>query len=97
MAVTSIWPVKQSVAYVIDYARNPQKTKETNMDLQASMHAVDNVIEYAASELKTEERAYVSCLNCREEDAADQFRQTKLYWGKTDGRLCYHGYQYFKA
>mgnify|MGYP006955764176 CR=1 FL=1 len=57
MAVTSIWPVKQRVAYVIDYARNPQKTKETNLDLQASMHAVDNVIEYAASELKTEERA----------------------------------------
>lgn len=97
MAVTSIWPVKQRVAYVIDYARNPQKTKETNLDLQASMHAVDNVIEYAASELKTEERAYVSCLNCREEDAAAQFQQTKLYWGKTDGRLCYHGYQSFRA
>ena len=46
---------------------------------------------------KTEKREYVSCLNCKEEDAVSQFMEAKRLWKKTDGRLCYHGYQSFKA
>ncbi len=44
-----------------------------------------------------EVRAFVTCLNCREESAAEQFMETKRLWGKTGGRLCYHGYQSFAA
>lgn len=54
-------------------------------------------VTYAADTIKTEERAYVSCLNCREDNAAVQMMETKRYWGKTDGRLCFHGYQSFAA
>lgn len=97
MAVTSIWPVKSRLDHVINYARNPEKTREKSLVAQASIHAIDNVIEYAADTIKTEERAYVSCLNCREDDAAAQMMETKRYWGKTDGRLCFHGYQSFAA
>ena len=95
MAVTSIWPVKSRLDHVINYARNPAKTRERSLVAQASLHAIDNVIEYAADTIKTEERAYVSCLNCREDDAAAQMMETKRYWGKPDGRLCFHGYQSF--
>lgn len=95
MAVTSIWPVKSRLDHVINYARNPAKTRERSLVVQASLHAIDNVIEYAADTIKTEERAYVSCLNCREDDAAAQMMETKRYWGKPDGRLCFHGYQSF--
>lgn len=47
--------------------------------------------------MKTERRSYVSCLNCREDTAAAQFMETKRLWGKPGGRVCYHGYQSFKA
>ena len=97
MAVTAIWPIKGRVDKVIDYARNPEKTTEAGLPELAALHAVDNVVEYAADEMKTERRSYVSCLNCREDTAAAQFMETKRLWGKPGGRVCYHGYQSFKA
>ena len=97
MAVTSLWPIKGRVDRVINYARNPEKTTEGSYEEQASLHAIDNVVEYAADDMKTERRSYVSCLNCREDTAAAQFMETKRLWGKLGGRVCYHGYQSFKA
>ena len=95
MAVTSIWPIKGRVDKVISYARNPEKTTEYS-ELSA-LHTVGNVIEYAADEIKTERRAYVTGINCDEETAAETFIRTKELWNKTGGRMCYHGYQSFKA
>lgn len=97
MAVTSLWPIRNRVDHVIDYARNPEKTTQAGYGEQAALHTIDGVMEYAADEMKTERRSYVSCLNCREEIAAAQFMETKRLWGKTDGRMCYHGYQSFQA
>ena len=97
MAVTAIWPIKGPVGKVIDYARNPEKVRESSYEEQAALHAIDNVVEYAANDMKTEERSYVSCLNCQEDAAAAQFTETKRLWGKLDGRMCYHGYQSFQA
>ncbi len=97
MAVTSIWPIKGRVDQVINYARNPEKTTERSFGEQAALHTIDGVVEYAADEMKTEQRSYVSCLNCREDTAAAQFMETKRFWGKLNGRVCYHGYQSFKA
>lgn len=97
MAVTSIWPIKGRVDKVINYARNPDKTTEQQHGQLSDLHTIDGVVEYAADDMKTEERAYVSCLNCREDTAAEQFMETKRFWDKCDGRLCYHGYQSFKA
>ena len=44
MATTKIWPVKDSLARVVDYAQNPNKTIYS--DLQQVLH-------YAANEEKT--------------------------------------------
>ena len=82
---------------VINYARNPEKTTEAGLPELASLHTVNDLVEYAADEMKTECRSYVSCLNCREDTAAAQFMETKRLWGKLDGRVCYHGYQSFQA
>ena len=97
MAVTSTCPIHGRVDKVIDYVRNPEKTTEAGLPELASLHAVEDVVEYAADEMKTERRSYVSCLNCREDTAAAQFMETKRLWGKPGGRVCYHGYQSFKA
>ena len=96
MAVTSIWPIKGRVDKVINYARNPEKTHDKKSLLR--LHEIEGVIEYAADEMKTETRALVTCLNLSsEENAAKEFMEVKHRYGKEDGRVCYHGYQSFKA
>lgn len=103
MAVTSIWPIKNNrklttIRRVIDYARNPEKTAERDPEALAPLHIVHGVVEYAADQMKTETRAYVTCFNCTtEETAATEFMQVKKLWDKTGGRLCFHGYQSFRA
>ena len=57
---------------------------------------IDGVVQYAADDTKTERREYVSCLNCDEATATEQFVLAKKMFRKEDGRLCYHGYQSFK-
>ena len=96
MAVTSIWPIKGRVDKVINYARNPEKTHDK--EKLSELHEIEGVIEYAADDIKTETRAYVSCINLQsEETAAKEFMETKKLYGKEGGRVCYHAYQSFKA
>lgn len=95
MAVTAIWPIKGRIDGVINYARNPEKTTEKAMADVAAMHAVKNVMEYTANDIKTEQRKYVTGINCSEETAVSEFMNTKILWNKTGGRQCYHGYQSF--
>lgn len=97
MAVTSIWPIKGRLDQVINYVRNPEKVTEKSYQETANLHAIENVLEYATQNIKTEERKYVSCIGfSREEVAMEKFRNIQKLYGKTDGRVCYHGYQSFK-
>jgi len=64
---------------------------------RVAMHTINGVLEYAADEVKTEQRSFVTCLNCRESTAVADFMDTKRLWNNTGGRACYHGYQSFKA
>lgn len=95
MAVTSIWPIKGRIDGVINYARNPEKTTDKAAAEVAAMHAVKNVMEYTANDIKTEQRKYVTGINCSEETAVSEFMNTKILWNKIGGRQCYHGYQSF--
>lgn len=90
MAVTSIWAVKSVADHAISYICNPEKTAKQK-------NSVDSVIKYAANESKTEQSYYVTCLNCNQEYAIQQFAETKALWRKSDGRVAFHGYQSFKA
>lgn len=94
MAVTSIWPIKGRVDRVIDYARNPEKTTEAS---RRKLHEIEGVLDYAADEMKTEQCQYVTGINVNSvETAAKEFMHTKWMEGKTDGRVCFHGYQSFR-
>ena len=97
MAVTSIWPITGNPNGVIEYAINPAKTSEASRGEIAALHAIDNVMEYAADDLKTEKRVYVSGVNCQIPYAKEQFLETKRRYKKLGGRTCFHGYQSFKA
>ncbi len=96
MAVTSLWPIKNRVDKVINYACNPEKITEEYYAENAALHVIDGVVEYAADDTKTERMEYVTCINCTKETAAEEFVRAKQIWNKEDGRLCYHGYQSFK-
>ena len=63
MAVCEIWDVRGRLDHPIDYAENPAKTanpKYTEVDLQAMV----DVMEYATNKNKTEQRFFVTGVNC---------------------------------
>ena len=99
MAVTAIWSVKGKVESVVRYTANPEKTWGGNYGQAAHFHALENVMQYTASEMKTEEQLYVSGVNCSSDPdaASQQFYKTKSVWNKTGGIVCFHGYQSFKT
>ncbi len=91
MAVTKIWPVKDSLARVVDYTQNPDKTIYS--DLQ-------NVLHYAANGEKTiegeEQAMFVTGVNCNRDTAFQEMQAVKERFGKTGGNVAYHAYQSFK-
>ena len=67
MAVCEIWDVRGRLDHPIDYAENPEKTanpKYTEADLQAMV----DVMEYATNKDKTEQRFFVTGVNCKNND-----------------------------
>lgn len=97
MAVTAIWDIKGRVDKVISYATNPQKTDASALQYAADFHAIEQVVEYSADEMKTEKCCYVSGINCDPDQAAHQFVRSKKHWGKEGGIVAFHGYQSFRA
>lgn len=99
MAVTAIWSVKGKVESVVRYTANSEKTWSGNYGQAAQLHTLENVMQYTADEMKTEEQLYVSGVNCSSnpEEATRQFYITKKVWNKEDGIICFHGYQSFKT
>ena len=71
MAVCEIWDVRGRLDHPIDYAENPEKTanpKYTEADLQAMV----DVMEYATNKNKTEQRFFVTGVNCDPNTARDE-------------------------
>ncbi|MBQ8214047.1 MAG: relaxase/mobilization nuclease domain-containing protein, partial [Clostridia bacterium] len=97
MATTAIWGVKDGLDSVIRYVAKSSKTWRGQYDRAAKYHALENVLQYTADQMKTEKQFYVSGLNCDEKpDAAQkQFEITKRRFKKEGGIVCFHGYQSF--
>ncbi len=93
MATTGFWPVKDRLKEVIDYAENPDKTidkKYVDSDLYTAL-------QYVSHDKKTDERMYVSGINCNAKRAYERMTATKKRFGKTGGNVAYHGYQSFQT
>ena len=56
---------------------------------------LDNTIEYAVNGEKTEEKLYVSGINCMPDTALQEMRNIKKQFFKTTGIQCFHGVQSF--
>lgn len=95
MAVTKIWDIHGRVDKVIAYAINLEKTENADYEELANLHCINDVIKYAADDMKTEEKYFVTGINCDVDTAAEQFKTVKEKYGKTGGIVAFHGYQSF--
>jgi len=90
MATTKIWAIKGSLRSLVDYIENPEKTMAAADD---GMKGLFHVLDYAANADKTEQKMYVSGVNCLPEIAIQQMVLTKKQFDKTDKILAFHAYQ----
>ncbi len=94
MAVVKIWDIKSRLNRVIDYVANTEKTGNENYE-EIATNSLINVIEYTTDGLKTEQKFFVSGINCQPEFACEQMTETKSKFKKTKGILAFHAYQSF--
>lgn len=98
MATTKIWSIKTRLDHVINYIANTDKVCNSNYGLtNKELYDLHSVIEYMENDFKTENKYFVTGINCNQEDAYNQMMITKKNFNKTDGVLGYHAYQSFKG
>ena len=90
MAITKIWPVKDNLSRVYRYISNENKTTEDISD------GLNEVLTYTTQGYKTNEKEYITGINCSPATAVKQMIHTKKSYGKDDGVLAFHAIQSFK-
>ena len=90
MAITKIWPVKDNLSRVCRYISNENKTTEDISD------GLNEVLTYTTQGYKTNEKEYITGINCSPAIAVKQMIHTKKSYGKDDGVLAFHAVQSFK-
>lgn len=95
MAVCELWDVKGRLDHPIDYAENPEKTANPKYG-ESDLQAMVDVMEYATNKDKTEQRFFVTGVNCDPTTARDEMMIAKAQWSDTSEIVCYHGFQSFK-
>ncbi len=89
MAVTKIWAVRSRLDHLISYVSNTGKTENPGYgDLRA-------VLDYAEDDAKTEQKYFVSGINCQPETAYTAMSASLRMSSKAVRVLAYHGYQSF--
>lgn len=89
LAITKIWAVKDDLNRVLNYIKNPDKTTELGDGLK-------EVLAYTTQGYKTNEKEYITGINCDPKTSLKQMINTKLSYNKMDGRLAFHAVQSFK-
>ena len=90
MAITKIWPVKDNLSRVYRYISNENKTTEDISD------GLNEVLTYTTQGYKTNEKEYITGINCSPATAVKQMIHTKKSYGKDDGVLAFHAVQSFR-
>lgn len=89
MATTKLWAIHSRLDHLVDYAANTEKTYNPLFDdLQTTLH-------YADDGAKTEQRFFVTGINCNPETAYERMCASHKMSNKTLRVLGYHGYQSF--
>jgi len=89
MAITKIWAVHERLDNLLGYVGNTDKTENPGFDSLAS------TIDYAADTAKTEQRFFVSGINCLPDTAYQSMQATYLQNDKPLKVFAYHAVQSF--
>ena len=92
MPITSIWPIKGSYVQALTYIANPIKTAADG----SVITELENVLDYVSNGEKTNQKYYVTGINCDPDEAALSFQKTKTAFGKPGGVLAFNAIQSFK-
>lgn len=93
MAIVFIKDIKTRLDKTISYIGNKEKTENENYEeVFLDLHKALN---YTTDDLKTEEKYFVSGINCKFENAFKRMTETKKEYDKTDGILGFHIIQSF--
>ena len=90
MATTKIWDVKSHLGQLIAYVSDVEKTIEKFDD-----ETLKALISYGVDDLKTEERKYVTAVNCTTDDASEIMASLNKQTQSKSDTVAYHGYQSF--
>ena len=90
MAVTKIWNVKRHLRELIMYVQDTEKTS-----INISDDTISTLLEYGVDSLKTEQRLYVTPINCEIETAAELMNALNKRSKSKSEIVAYHGYQSF--
>ena len=90
MAVTKIWNVKRHLRELIMYVEDTEKTS-----INISDDTILTLLEYGADSLKTEQRLYVTPINCEIETATELMNALNKRSQSKSEIVAYHGYQSF--
>lgn len=90
MAVCKIWSVKSNLSKAIDYIVNEEKVSE---NIYLELH---NELDYISDSSKTEEKLFVSGINCNPCDAKKEFMIVKERFNKKNGIVAFHAIQSFE-
>ena len=80
MATTGFWPVKANLLALIKYTENPEKTSVLS---EGEMKALHDVLDYDMNGDKTEQKLYVTGINCLPETVYERMMATKRQFNKT--------------
>lgn len=90
MATVKIWKVENNLKRVIEYTEDGNKTSQNkNRDL-------DNALNYIENNNKTQEKLYVTAINCSVDNALEEMTKVKKMFRKTSGIIAFHAEQSFK-
>ena len=103
MATTSIKSIKGRIDHLIMYIENPAKTENKNFERTvnnygfADTQALQDIMDYAVDENKTEQKYFVSGVNCDPSTAREEMITTfKNFNIKRGSVVALHIYQSFK-
>ena len=88
MAVVKIWDVKNRLNRVIDYVADNEKTMNENYE-EPQFDSLKDALEYTTDGLKTEDKYFVSGINCQPAFACEQMLETKRKYKKAYNSLLY--------
>ena len=93
MGIIYIKDIQSRLDKTISYIGNKKKTLNENYEeVFLDLH---NALNYTVDDLKTEEKYFVSGINCKFENAFKRMTETKKEYDKTGGILGYHIIQSF--